>query len=208
MAYRVLLADDQKVARMLIENILAGTERYALIASLPSAQPLPALCAENEVDLVLLDVLFPDAYSGIDAALDIKRVSPWTKIIIITSMPEVSFLRRAREAGVESFWYKEVQELPLLALMDQTMAGKSVYPDASPSLDVGNAPSVEFTERELEVLREIVAGLTNAEIAEKLHLGEGTVKTHVRHMLEKTGYPNRVVLAVQARALGIIINEV
>ena len=207
MAYRVLLADDQKMVRMLLESILAQSENYTLISSCTSAQDVLRLCREQSIDLALLDVLFPDGCSGIDAAREIKAVSPSTKVVIMTSMPEVSYLRRAREAGVDSFWYKEIQELPILTILDRTMAGESIYPDTTPELTVGNAPSVEFTERELEVLREILRGYTNAEIGERLHMSERTVKQHITHMLEKTGYPNRVVLAVQARVLGIVIND-
>jgi len=207
MAYSVLLADDQKMVRMLLESILAHSENYTLISSCTSAQDVPRLCREKNIDLALLDVLFPDGLSGLDAAREIKAVSPSTKVVIMTSMPEVSYLRRAREAGVDSFWYKEIQELPILTILDRTMAGESIYPDTTPELTVGNAPSAEFTDRELEVLREILRGYTNAEIGDRLHMSERTVKQHITHMLEKTGYPNRVVLAVQARVLGIVVND-
>ena len=207
MAYSVLVAEDQRIARMLIETILDKSERYTLVQSLESAEGTAELCRATRIDLVLMDVLFPDGLNGIDAARRIKAVSPHTKVVIMTSMPEVSYLRRAREAGVDSFWYKEVQELPLLTLMDRTMAGEHIYPDATPSLNMGNALSVEFTDREIEVLREILRGLTNAEIAARLGISENTVKIHVAHMLEKTGYPNRIVLAVQARALGVVVND-
>ena len=207
MAYSVLVAEDQRIARMLIETILDKSERYTLVQSLESAEGTAELCRATRIDLVLMDVLFPDGLNGIDAARRIKAVSPHTKVVIMTSMPEVSYLRRAREAGVDSFWYKEVQELPLLTLMDRTMAGEHIYPDATPRLNIGSALSVEFTDREIEVLREILRGLTNAEIAARLGISENTVKIHVAHMLEKTGYPNRIVLAVQARALGVVVND-
>ena len=207
MAYRVLLADDQRMVRMLLESIIDKAENYLLAASCVSAREAVEVCRDEQIDLALLDVLFPDGCSGIDAAREIKEASPSTKVVIMTSMPEVSYLKRARESGVDSFWYKEVQDLPILAILDRTMAGESIYPDTTPQLTVGNAPSIEFTERELEVLREILRGYTNAEIGEKLHMSERTVKQHITHMLEKTGYPNRVVLAVQARALGIVVND-
>lgn len=207
MAYRVLVAEDQRIARMLIETIMDKSERYTLVQSLESAEGTAELCRAASIDLALMDVLFPDGLNGIDVARRIKAVSPHTKVVIMTSMPEVSYLRRAREAGVDSFWYKEVQELPLLTLMDRTMAGERIYPDATPRLHMGNALSVEFTDREIEVLREILRGLTNAEIAARLGISVNTVKIHVAHMLEKTGYPNRIVLAVQARALGIVVND-
>ena len=74
-------------------------------------------------------------------------------------MPEYSYLSRAREIGVESFWYKEEQRESLLDVMERTMAGESVYPDATPELQLGLASSYEFTERELEVLREMTAAI-------------------------------------------------
>lgn len=205
MPYNVLIVDDQKVARMLFESIVGPAEQYDLIASIPSARQAADLCVKEKIDLVLLDVVLTDGYHGIEAAEEIKAKSPKTKIIVMTSMPEVSYMERARAAGVESFWYKEVQELPLLTLMDRTMAGESIYPDSTPTLIVGNSPSVNFTTRELEVLRLVTRGRTNAEIAETLHMGERTVKQHITNMLEKTGYANRTILAVQARALGLVI---
>ena len=207
MAYRVLLADDQRMVRMLLESILDKAENYVVSASCVSAREAVEACRDGRIDLALLDVLFPDGCNGIDAAREIKAVSPATKVVIMTSMPEVSYLRRAREAGVDSFWYKEIQDLPILTILDRTMAGESIFPDTTPQLALGNAPSVEFTAREIEVLREILRGCTNAEIGEKLHMSERSVKQHITHMLEKTGYPNRVVLAVQARALGIVVND-
>ena len=205
MPARVLLADDQKVMRMLVENILAASDAYTLVASLENTKGADVLCREQNIDLALLDIVFADGGSGLDAARAIKTVSPRTKVVMMTSMPEVSYLDRAREIGVDSFWYKEVQDLPLLTLLDRTMAGERIYPDATPELMLGNAPGTEFTPRELEVLRMMTTGATNAEIGEALHMSEHTVKRHISDMLEKTGYANRTILAVQARVLGFVI---
>lgn len=207
MAYKVLIVDDQKIARMLFEGIVTGSERYALAGSLSSARRAAELCARHGVDLALMDIVLTDGYHGLEASREIKEKSPRTKIIVMTSMPEVSYLERAREIGVESFWYKEVQEQPLLALMDRTMAGESIYPDSTPRLMLGRASSMELTPRELDVLREMTKGATNAEIAERLHMSERTVKRHITDMLDKTGYANRTVLAVQARAVGLVIGD-
>ena len=75
--------------------------------------------------------------------------------------------------------------LRLLDVMERTMAGESVYPDATPELQLGLASSYKFTDRELEVLREMTGGDTNQEIAERLHMSVATVKTHILNMLEK-----------------------
>ena len=115
-------------------------------------------------------------------------------------------LRRAREIGVESFWYKEAQEETILDVLDRTVAGERVYPDAPPKIELGLAESDSFTDRELEVLRLMTIGLTNSKIAQKLNISEGTVKTYIHNMLEKTGFENRTELAIEARIKGIVVN--
>ena len=122
-------------------------------------------------------------------------------------MPEVSYLKRARKAGADSLWYKEHEEQSLLEIMERTIKGESIYPDAPPRLFLGNASSVEFTEGELEVLRQVIMGKTDQDIAEVLHISVWTVRSHVQHMLQKTGYKNRVELAVKARTAGLVIDD-
>ena len=207
MAYSVLIADDQSMARQLFEMFVKSSENYKLVYSLESASVAHIYCSRFPIDLVLMDVVMADGTNGLEAARRIKKVSPKTKIIIVTSMPEVSYIRRAREIGVESFWYKEASKDPILSVMDRTMAGESVYPDSAPVLTLGNARSVELTPKELEVLREMTMGLTNNAIAEKLFIDVTTVKSHVTHMLQKTGFQNRTELAIQARVSGLVIGE-
>ena len=207
MAYSVLIADDQSMARQLFEMFVKSSEKYRLVHSLESASVAHIYCSRFPIDLVLMDVVMADGVSGLEAAKRIKKVSPKTKIIIVTSMPGVSYIKRAREIGVESFWYKEASREPILSVMDRTMAGESVYPDSAPVLTLGNAKSVEFTPKELEVLREMTMGLTNSAIAEKLFIDVTTVKSHVTHMLQKTGFQNRTELAIQARVSGLVIGE-
>ena len=207
MAYSVLIADDQSMARQLFEMFVKSSEKYRLVHSLESASVAHIYCSRFPIDLVLMDVVMADGVSGLEAAKRIKKVSPKTKIIIVTSMPEVSFLKRAREIGVDSFWYKETEEVPLLSLLTRTMAGERIYPDRTPSVTVGDASSAELTPAELAVLRELTTGATNREISEKLHISVMTVNSHVQNMLQKTGYKNRVQLAVKARLEGIVIPE-
>ena len=207
MAYSVVIAEDYKMVREVFANTVRASEHYTLAGAYATAAEALEHCRRESVDLALLDVLIPGSVSGLEAAREIRRLRPETKLIIVTSMPELSFLNQAREIGVESFWYKELQEQPLLELMDRTMAGQSVYPTARPRVALGNAFSDEFTEREAAVLRELVTGASNREIAEKLGIAENTVKMHVTNMLQKTGYHSRLELAVRARHLGVAIKE-
>jgi len=164
-------------------------------------------CAQGNIDLVLMDVFTELGANGLDASERIKKTFPQIKIIVVTSMPEVSYLERAREANVDSFWYKEVRGEPLLSIMDRTMKGESVYPDKTPEVLLGKASSYQFTDRELEVLHEVILGATNEQIAKKLFIAPNTVKDHVEKMLQKTGFSNRTELAVRARERGLIIPE-
>ena len=207
MAYSVVIAEDYKMIREVFASTVTAAENYRLAGSFPTAAEAVEFCRSQAVDLVLMDVLIPGSISGLEAARAIKGFRPETKIIVVTSMPELSFLRQAREIGVESFWYKEVQEQPLLEIMDRTMAGESVYPGSSPAVAVGNVLSSDFTEREAEVLRELVSGASNREIAARLGIAENTVKMHITNMLQKTGYHSRLELAVKARHLGVAIKD-
>ena len=204
---RVLVVEDQTMPRQLFELLIRTSEDFELAAAIDSAELADVYCLGNAVDLVLMDVITRGSRSGLDAAARIKRQNPQVKIIVVTSMPECSYIDRARAIGVESFWYKDASEESILKLMQRTMAGESVYPDASPELYLGDASSREFTARELMVLREMTGGYTNTEIGEHLHMSVSSVKTHILNMLNKTGFRNRTELAVRARESGLVILE-
>jgi two-component system vancomycin resistance associated response regulator VraR len=207
MSYGVVIAEDYKMVREVFAATVRNAENYRLEGSFATAAEAAAFCCAHPADLVLMDVLMPGSVSGLEAARRIKSACPETKIVIVTSMPEVSYLRRARELGADSFWHKELQEQPLLELLDRTMAGESVYPGTAPSVQIGNADAADFTERELDVLHELVGGASNLEIAESLNISETTVKSHITNMLQKTGYRSRLELAVKARHLGVAIKD-
>ncbi|MDY2836056.1 MAG: response regulator transcription factor [Candidatus Aphodomonas sp.] len=205
MKYKVMIVEDQAMPRQLFELRIQASEHFETAISIDNAALADVYCLRYPVALILMDVITRDGKSGLDAAARIKRAFPQIKIVVVTSMPECSYLGRAREIGVESFWYKEDQRQSLLEIMERTMNGESVYPEASPELRLGLASSYDFTQRELEVLREITGGDTNQEIAESLHLSVATVKSHILNMLEKTGFRNRTELAVRARESGLVI---
>lgn len=205
MKYKVMIVEDQTMPRQLFELRVQSSERFELAISIDNAAMADIYCLRYPVDLILMDVITRNGESGLDAAARIKHAFPKIKIVIVTSMPECSYLNRARAIGVESFWYKEEQRESLMEIMERTMNGESIYPDAPPELRLGLASSYDFTERELEVLREMTGGDTNQEIAERLHMSVATVKTHILNMLGKTGFRNRTELAVRARESGLVI---
>ena len=205
--YNVLIVEDDPMARKLMEIFISASSRYRLVPSIDSAAMAELYCMTNPVDLILMDVQTALDANGIEFSGKIKKRFPDTKIIIITSQPEFSYIKRAKEIGVDSFWYKEPTADALIRLMDRTMQGESVYPDAPPITRLGAACNSDFTTRELEVLRELVTGITDAAIAETLCISVTRVKQHIQSLREKTKFSNRTELAVKARESGIVIGN-
>lgn len=203
----VLIVEDDPMARQLLEIYVEKSGAYTLAQSVESAAFAELCCRARQIDLILMDVCTAMNASGLEAAEKIKREFPYIKVIVITSQPECSFLDRARAASVDSFWYKNGTAEELVAIMDRTMAGEQIYPETTPPLQLGEVTSDLLSDRELEVLRELVAGEPDAAIAEKLHMSLRTVKAHIQSMRDKTGFRNRTELAVRAREIGLVIND-
>jgi two-component system vancomycin resistance associated response regulator VraR len=203
----VLIVEDDPMARQLLEIYIEKSGRYKTSQSIESAAFAEFCCKTSKIDLILMDVCTAMNASGLDAAEKIKKNFPHIKIVIITSQPECSFIDRARKVGVDSFWYKSSKAEEIISVIEKTFDGENIYPDTTPTLVLGDALSVDLSDRELEVLRELVAGETDAAIAEHLFMSVRTVKSHITNMKNKTGFKNRTELAVRARESGLIIND-
>ena len=204
---RVLIVEDQRMARENLEKIVRECERYQLIGSVTCAGIVPAICDKQSVDLILMDVCTVGRTDGIDAAAQIKKSHPKVKIIIVTSMPEMGYLDRAHAAGADSFWYKEIGQSELIDVMDRTMAGEHIYPLETPVVQLGLATSAELTRGEIRVLRQIMEGLEYDEIAAALNISRSTVNYHISNILSKTGYPNKTLLAIAVAKKQLIISD-
>ena len=149
----VLIVEDSAISRELFERTLAASQDYVVIAAIENAANAEIACMRRRVDLVLMDVCTADDESGLVAAAKIKKHYPQVKIIMMSSMPEHSFLQKARDCGCDSFWYKEQGDIGLLEICDRTMKGGFVWPDHTPTVQIGLARSDELTARELDVIR-------------------------------------------------------
>ena len=179
MAVNVLIVEDQDIPRELFEIYIKSSEQFHHLLSISNASAALSVCKAGNVDLILMDVMTELYRSGLDAAEEIKKQFPQIKIIIVTSMPEYSWISRAKEIGVDSFWYKDGQKSRILDVMERTMAGERIFPDETPLIRIGNATNHEFTERELDVLKELTTGDTNAEIADAaFHFGSDGEKPY------------------------------
>lgn len=207
MKYNVLVVDDQLLPRQYFESIINSSEDFNLLASIPSAKVADVYCIKNPIDLIIMDIVMADGSNGLEVAGKIKVNYPNIKILIVTSMPDANFLTIAKELNIDSFWYKEIQDSPMLNVMRRTMNGEHVYPDSSPKVKLGFTYNNELTTREIDVLRAMAEGLSNPEIAEKLGMSVNTVKYHINNLLEKTGFESRTKLAIEAAKSGLVLND-
>lgn len=203
--YSVMIVEDQQMPKTLFSHYINSSKQFYLQVAIENASIADIVCTKMPIDLILMDVVTENGESGLVAAEKIKKKFPNIKIIIVTSMPECSYIKRAKKIGVEGFWYKEINEQPILSIMEKVMNGEIVYPKQLQQVKVGLALSNEFTEKELIILRLILGGYSNVEIAKKLGVSPGVIKNHVANMLLKTGFRSRTQLAVRSRETGFVI---
>lgn len=207
MTYKIMIVDDQFVSREMFKLYISQCLDYEVVYCVDTAMFADTYVLNTKLDLVIMDILMQDGSNGLDAAEKIKKLKPELKIIAVTSMPEVSWMDRAKEIGIESFLYKEVSEETILEIIERTLNGESIYPDETPEVKLGQVSSSQLTPREIQVLRLLTTGVGNDEIASKLGISENTVKTHIAHLLSKTGFKTRTQLAIQSRITGFVIED-
>lgn len=207
MTYKIMIVDDQFVSREMFKLYISQCLDYEVVYCVDTAMFADTYVLNTKLDLVIMDILMQDGSNGLDAAAKIKKLKPELKIIAVTSMPEVSWMDRAKQIGIESFWYKEVSEDTILEIIERTLNGESIYPTETPEVKLGMTKSTDLTPREIQVLRLLTTGVGNDEIAESLGISLNTVKTHIQHLLDKTGFSSRTQLAIQARVTGFVIED-
>ena len=195
---KILIVEDQALARNYLCACVDKCTDCQVAGTLFRADAALQRCGEGAVDLILMDICTESDSDGLVAAESIKKIYPQIKIVMVTSMLEGRFLYRARKIGADSFWYKDSPSGDLVGVIEGTLAGKHFWPDSVPSVRLGNTLSCDLSDREIETLRLLCEGKTNAEIAEKLNVGESSVRTYINRMLEKTGYTNRNRLMIAA----------
>ena len=195
---KILIVEDQALARNYLCACVDKCTDCQVAGTLFRADAALQRCGEGAVDLILMDICTESDSDGLVAAESIKKIYPQIKIVMVTSMLEGRFLDRARKIGADSFWYKDSPSGDLVGVIEGTLAGKHFWPDSVPSVRLGNTLSCDLSDREIETLRLLCEGKTNAEIAVKLNVGESSVRTYINRMLEKTGYTNRNRLMIAA----------
>ena len=189
MTIRLLLADDQALVRGALSALLSLEPDLEVVAEVASGDAVVAAVLEHRPDVALLDVEMP-GLDGISAAAEVRRVSPATRVLIVTTFGRPGFLRRALQAGASGFVVKDTPASQLADAVRRIHQGLRVVDPAlaTDSLLAGESP---LTARESDVLRAARDGSSVAAIARKLFLSEGTVRNHLSAAIGKTGARNR-----------------
>ena len=125
---RVMIVEDQKLVRSLLESYIQNEDGYQLAVSIPGAAEAPILCDTEDIDLVLMDVQTEHRENGLAAAKKIREAHPEIKIVVATSLIDTQVLARAKAAGADSLWYKDGDEGTLMQVVRRTMAGGAYLP--------------------------------------------------------------------------------
>ena len=198
---RVLIVEDQVMLRDSLAMAIAAQDDMQVVGKLADASQALETVERTLPDLVLMDVCTENDMSGIAATRAIKEAHPEVRVVIMTGMPEVTFVRQARDAHADSFVYKNVGTVELLSVMRSTLEGYSTYPTARRDLP----GYVDLTDEELQILRLVCETKSRREKAAEMLLSEGTVKRRISDILAKTGYDSVMKLAVHAVSNGWIV---
>ena len=204
--YQVLLAEDRMIHKSYFENLLQASGRYLLAGTEANMENAVQFCGHALVDLILTDAADKEGQTCFAALAECKRKYPHIRSVVVSDSADPSFLERAEESGASSFWYAADSQ-SLLSVLDRTMEGKSIFPAHAPVVKVGQAESSSFSAKEQQILRELVKGDSNKEIAETLQMSYYTVRDYVKSLLEKTHLQSRTELAVKAVSSGLIVLE-
>lgn len=208
----VLLVDDHSVVRIGLKAYLGTLPDIEVVGEAGTGEEAVQLAAQLAPDVVLMDLILP-GMDGVEATRQVRRVSPRTQVIVLTSYHEDEHIFPAIRAGALSYVLKDIDPDDLAAAIRCARAGEAVLnPRVAGRLvkemqgdrDTAVNPFTELTDREMEVLREIAAGKSNTEIAEALVISEKTVKSHVTNILSKLHLADRTQAAVFAWQKGIV----
>ena len=201
---KILIVEDQAMLRESLSLAIGSQEDMQVVGSIADARDAMTQAKRTEADMILMDVCTENDSSGIAACRKIKAQMPQIRVVIMTGMPEMTFLRQAKDAGADSFAYKNMGTQDLLNVIRSTAEGYSTFPaDTNNEMD-----GIKLTEEEMQILRLVCEAKGRKEIAEALYMSEGTVKRRISEILAKTGYRSILKLAVHAVSNGYIVPRV
>jgi DNA-binding NarL/FixJ family response regulator len=213
---RVLIVDDQRLMREGLRTLIELEGDLEAVGEAENGTAALAAYAELQPDVVLMDIRMPEM-DGVEATRRICQQWPPARILILTTFDNDNYVFEGLRAGAMGYLLKDVSGAELAAAIRTVASGNALIGSSvarkvltqlarQPSAAPANAePLAEpLSEREQEILRLVAQGYSNPQIAQELHLAEGTVKNYVTNILQKTGSRDRTQAAVRARSLGLI----
>ena len=207
----IALCDDHAVVRSGLRRILEAEGDLDVVGEAGSVAEAVSVARETRPDVFVMDIGLPDG-SGVTATSEVLKVSPSTKVLVLTVHDDVAYLRRAFEGGASGYLVKDAADVDLVHAVRQVAAGhRYVHPELGAALLEPEAaasrlsgPGGPLSDREVEVLQLIALGLTNAEIAQRLYVSVRTVESHRAHVQQKLGISTRAELVQLARDAGLL----
>ncbi|MFJ9724657.1 response regulator [Streptomyces sp. NPDC101209] len=196
---RVVLAEDQGMVLSAFASLLDLQPDITVVATATNGDAALAAVREHRPDVLVTDIEMPGR-SGLDLAADLNRLGDRTRVLIVTTFARSGYLRRAVDAGVAGYVLKDAPIGELAAALRRVYAGERVV---APELAMAAWDAADpLTDRERELLRAVADGASNAEIAGRMFLAEGTVRNYLSTAMAKLGARNRTEAARTAQTRG------
>lgn len=200
---RVLIADDHAIFRQGLATIINRDPDMNVIAQAENGEQAIALFEEHQPDVTLMDLRMPEV-EGVAAIAAICAIAKSARIIVLTTYDSDEDIYRGLQAGAKGYLLKETEPDELLNAIHTVHRGQQYIPPDVGAKLAQRLSNPELSERELEVLRSLAQGMSNAEIAAALSIGEGTVKSHVNRILNKLDVGDRTQAVIVAVKRGIV----
>jgi DNA-binding NarL/FixJ family response regulator len=216
MMYKILICDDQKIVCEGLQTILSADEEIEVVGTAHNGWQALEMIPKLEPDLVLMDLKMPEM-DGVQATRKITNTYPDMHVLVLTTYDDDEWIFDAIRSGAAGYLLKDTPPADLITSIKGTIQGKSfIDPQVAGKLlaeyseNFGRAQlptHFTFTERERDILTLLSRGLSNAEIADKLFLAEGTVRNYTSVLLKKLGVSDRTQAAVLAIRYGLVANN-
>jgi two-component system, NarL family, response regulator len=200
---RILIADDHFVVRMGLSTLIDTQDDMTIVGEAANGKQAVEMFRALRPDVTLMDLRMPEM-DGVEAIIAIRAQEPDARIIVLTTYDGDEDIYRAFHAGARAYLLKDMHHDDLLGALRAVHQGQRFIPPAIANRLAERIPRSELTTRELEVLKLIVKGMSNREIAATLFITEGTVKIHVNNLLGKLGVSDRTKAATTALQRGIV----
>jgi DNA-binding NarL/FixJ family response regulator len=210
MSIRIVVADDHEVVRAGYAGLLATQGDFTVVGTARDGAEAVRVCREQGPDVVLMDVRMP-VMDGIEATEKLRSGPDAPRVLVLTTFDLDEHVYDALAAGASGFLLKDVTAERLFDAVRVVAAGEALlapgiaeFARMRPRAPAGGTLAA-LTPRETDVLRLLAEGLSNPELAERLHVGEETVKTHVSRILSKLGLRDRTQAVVMAYETGLVV---